>query len=190
MRETTMSTDTDTPEANYSTWELLESADPSVGAIGTGDLVRLLHDPDFELSTAQSSRLFRSPALRAKLRSLKAGLAATSAGAIEMPTQAAASSGDLKRRRLDGAWLEIVPASNRRDIYVRIIFDAGRTPASPCSFVIEGRDGFVGKLSLGQPDPLRRDCQRRLNPTDPADAAKLAALRDPSATGYIVVHPV
>ena len=165
----------------YAAMSLLEEGRKDPAALGIGELVRFVTEPDFTLTDAQTRRLFSDEGLRTAYRDLKAR-----AQMREVPALRAASDEDMEERSFPGGQLLLVPASRGRWIYLRIVFS--EPLQGPAWLEIARPDGVHAKLVLDPPNE-RDEIVMALDPDDAGHAAVLAALRDPRSTGSIMPMP-
>lgn len=162
----------------YANWELLEADWPTV-SLGTRELFLFLSDADFQLSPAQTAKLFGSPKLRKTLQALKQELRVA-----EMPRLAAASSADdLQERRFPGGKVWNV-ASEGNDQQVIFVAEFEDPDYAPASLKLIGADGATATLKLERPEggvvqiplDLSNDNHRRI----------VELLRDPGSIGFFI----
>src|SRR4051794_41096697 len=89
----------------YAARAAMDEIGQPVRRLGIADIVRFLGDPTRSLSIDEQRALFSDPQLRADFRRLKAQFAA-----VELPTLAAASSGQVNMRRFEGGTVNIHPS--------------------------------------------------------------------------------
>jgi hypothetical protein len=161
----------------FVTSAILEEGRLSEGALGIQEIVDFLTRNSASLTPAQTRRLFADRTLRETYRQLKSELAA-----MQMPRIAAASSGDVVERRFDGGTLRLTPSRNGLHVNLLIRFDDPGRTGGPLMLILETAQD-IAKLAVPPPDAAG---EVFLILDRSSDAAFIAAIGDPQATGSFV----
>ncbi len=188
-------------EELYRSWTLVEDGEPQPSAaIALADLMAFLGEGR-PLSHEQQRALFTDARLRATFQSLRADFALASgrpsasgaAGAqgvgprpLELPAQiaAASASGPDFQRPFDGGSLKVAASGVGEEVYIVITLDDPLL--APRALLIEAQ----GRNKMEQMALPPRDGDGEIvlikNLSEPADAAVVEMLRDPTATGLFL----
>ena len=147
--------------------------------LGVAELVRFLQRSDVVLSTSQQRALFASTKLRADFHFIKARLAK-----LDLPALAAASSGSVASRQLQGGSVHIHPSRVEDQAYV-IVRISDRQKA-PHPIVLESGTGEVVKRALPAVD-AKGEIMLVLDRKSPNDEAFFRLISDPTSIGSLLL---
>jgi hypothetical protein len=176
--EGTMSMDHDRASELYANWELLDVDLPST-ALGLRELFLFLTQPDFQLTSAQTAKLFSSPQLRKSFQALKQDL-----HVAELPRLAAASSAeDTQERWFPGGRVWNV-TSEGNDTQVIFVAEFEDSDYAPTALKLIGPEGVAASLKLERPE--NGIVQMPLDLSNENHRLIVQLLRDPGSTGFFI----
>jgi hypothetical protein len=147
--------------------------------LGVAELVQFLLDRDRSLSVAEQQALFASPRLRADFQRLKSQLRA-----VELPAQAAASTGTADARRFEGGSVRLHPSRVAGQVYV--LFQFNWPAGTPAAILLEGVGGDLLKRPLPAGDASGQ-VVLVLDQNSAGDQAFLQLIADPRTTGSFLL---
>jgi hypothetical protein len=155
---------------------------PSAALLTEADVVRFVRDPDFHLSHAQQRELFGNSKLREIFKREKSGRRH-----INMPVAAAAASAiPLRRRPIDGGWIDLIPSTSNVAIVNVVLTSSEPLEWSNATMLIENDQLGVFKLTL-PPSGGEQEFQTDLDMRIPLHNSILEALASPLSEGEIII---
>lgn len=172
--------DPDRAQALFVAERLLERSPARGAALGTGDLVAYLTG-DPRISSATLNRaLLQRPALRQEFNALRARFAR-----IDIPAQAAASTGDVQTRRLSGGTLSLFSVPPSPLVYLNVQFDDPALSGRRLALVLTTADARMLRLVLPEAND-EGALMVVLDPANPEDAALSVAIGAPTTSGSFI----